>query len=33
MNREGRAGGLKFLIRDRDTGFTAVGVRIVKIPV
>ena len=41
MNLEGRADGLKFLIRDRDTKFTAafdavftaVGVRIVKTPV
>ena len=41
MNLEGRADGLKFLIRDRDTkftaafdaAFTAIGVRIVKTPV
>ena len=41
MNLEGRADGLKFLIRDRDTKFTAafdavftaIGVRIVKTPV
>ena len=41
MNLEGRTGSLKFLIRDRDTKFTAafdavftaIGVRIVKTPV
>jgi putative transposase len=41
MNLEGQADGLKFLIRDRDTKFTAafdavfadVGVRIIKTPV
>jgi putative transposase len=41
MNLEGRAGSVKFLIRDRDTKFTAafdavftaIGVRIVRTPV
>jgi putative transposase len=41
MNLEGHAGGLKFLIRDRDAKFTApfdavltaIGVRIIKTPV
>ncbi len=41
MNLEGHADGLKFLIRDRDTKFTAgfdavfngIGVRIIKTPV
>jgi hypothetical protein len=41
MNLEGQADGLKFLIRDRDTKFTAefdvvftaIGVRIIKTPV